>query len=60
MEQDNGSLKLSWSLILDKLKTYDSKLSLDINDVFLKLDINERLFLYFTKKYQHNFKTFNL
>ena len=30
------------SLILDKLKTYDSKLSLDINDVFLKLDINEK------------------
>ena len=30
------------NLILDKIKTYDSKLSLDFNDVFLKLDIGEK------------------
>ena len=30
------------NLILDKLKIYDSKLSLYINDVFLKLDIDEK------------------
>jgi len=30
------------NLILDKIKNYDSNLSLDINDVFLKLDIHEK------------------
>ena len=30
------------NLILDKIKTYDSKLSLDINYVFLKLNIGEK------------------
>ena len=30
------------NLIFDKIKTYDSKLSLDFNDAFLKLDIREK------------------
>ena len=29
MEQDNGSLKLSWSLILDKLKELEDKIKID-------------------------------
>ena len=43
------------SLILDKLKTYDSKLSLDINDVFLKLDINEKTIKINTENAKLNF-----
>ena len=44
------------SLILDKLKTYDSKLSLDINDVFLKLDIDEKTIKINTENAKLNFK----
>ncbi len=43
------------SLILDKLKTYDSKLSLEINDVFLKLDINEKTIKINTENAKLNF-----
>ena len=45
------------NLILEKIKTYDSKLSIDINDVFLKLNVGEKsikiksffIVLYYTK-----------
>ena len=44
------------NLILDKIKSYNSKLSLDINDVFLKLDIDEKTIKISTKNAKLNFK----
>jgi len=44
------------NLILDKIKSYDPKLSLDINDVFLKLDIDEKTIKISTKNAKLNFK----
>ena len=43
------------NLILDKIKTYDPKLSLDINDVFLKLDIDEKTIKINTENAKLNF-----
>ena len=43
------------NLILDKLKSYDSKLSLDINDVFLKLDVGEKTIKINTENAKLNF-----
>ncbi len=44
------------NLIIDKIKSYDPKLSLDINDVFLKLDIDEKTLKISTKNAKLNFK----
>ena len=43
-------------LILDKIKSYDAKLILDINDVFLKLDIDEKTIKINTENSKLNFK----
>ena len=43
------------NLILDKIKKYDSKLSLDINDVFLKLDIDKKTIKISTQNAKLNF-----
>tara|TARA_Y100000768_G_scaffold397_1_gene275 strand:- start:267 stop:2855 length:2589 start_codon:yes stop_codon:yes gene_type:complete len=43
------------SLILEKIKTYDSKLSIDINDVFLKLNVDEKSIKINTENSKLNF-----
>ena len=43
------------NLILEKIKTYDSKLSIDINDVFLKLNVDEKSIKINTENSKLNF-----
>ena len=43
------------NLILDKIKMYDSRLSLDFKDVFLKLDIDEKILKINTENAKLNF-----
>ena len=44
------------NLIIDKIKSIDSKIKLDIKDVFLKLDIKERSIKIYTENSKLNFE----
>ena len=44
------------NLIIDKIKSIDSKITLDIKDVFLKLDIKERSIKIYTENSKLNFE----
>ena len=48
------------NLIIDKIKSIDSKIKLDIKDVFLKLDIKERSIKIYTENSKLNFESFTI